>query len=340
MPLTFVPTGRDDVPKLVRFLTSVFGLREDAPFVAKDLIEWKYFASHPHWDGPRSYLLKQDGKLAAHGCAHPANFVTLRGTVTGTRVIDWAAGADVPGAGVLLFRKFASLAATLFAVGGSPETQSILPKIGFRRVGELSLYALPVRPVRQFLRRPKKDARSVARLVRNLAWRRIPPADRAQRFSAVPVEQFECVPEPAPTAEFTRTRRSPELLNHMLACPGAVFRGFVIREGADVRGHFVLSRVAGQTRIVDIRIEGDWQAAFTLAAREAARDPETCEVAAATSVDRLREAILASGFQPRGAEPVFLYDPKRLLADAPPLSLQLLDGDECYLNNPDYPFWS
>ena len=131
MPLTFVPTGRDDVPELVRFLTSVFGLRDDAPFVAKDLVEWKYFAAHPYWDGPRSYLLKHDGKLAAHGCAHPATFLPPGRAVTSTRVIDWAAGSGVPGAGVLLFRKFASLADTLFAVGGSPETQSIFPKSGF-----------------------------------------------------------------------------------------------------------------------------------------------------------------------------------------------------------------
>ena len=340
MPLTFVPTGRDDVPELVRFLTGVFGLRDDAPFVAGDLVEWKYFAPHPYWHGPRSYLLKQDGRLAAHGCAHPATFLSPGRQVTSTRVIDWAAGAGVPGAGVLLFRKFATLADTLFAVGGSPETQSILPKIGFRRVGELSLYVLPLRPVRQFFRRPKKDARSVARLVRNLAWSRATSADAPKRFSAVPVERFECVTEPGPAAQFTPTRRSPELLNLMLACPGAVFRGFAIREGADERGHFVLSRVAGQTRIVDIRIDGDWKTAFALATREAARDPETCEIAAAASVDPLREAILANEFQPRGAEPVFLYDPKRLLADAPPLNLQLLDGDECYLNNPDYPFWS
>lgn len=340
MPLTFVPTGRDDVPELVRFLTSVFGLRDDAPFVAKELIEWKYFAAHPYWDGPRSYLLKQDGRFAAHGCAHPVTFLAPGRSVTSTRVIDWAGGPAVPGAGVLLFRKFASLAETLLAVGGSPETQGILPKIGFRRAGELSLYVRPVRPFQQFLRRPRKDARSVARLVRNLAWSRAASAGPAQRFTAVPVERFERLTEQGAGTEFTSTKRSPELLNHMLACPGAVFRGFAIREGADQRGHFLLSRVAGQTRIVDIRIEGDWKAAFALATREAARDPETCEIAAAASVDPLRDAILANGFQPRGAEPVFLFDPKRLLADASPLHVQLLDGDECYLNNPDYPFWS
>jgi GMP synthase-like glutamine amidotransferase len=144
----------------------------------------------------------------------------------------------------------------------------------------------------------------------------------------------------ARAAEFTPARRSPELLNYMLACPGAAFSGFVIREGGQARGYFVLSRAGGQTRIADLWTSGEWPAAVSLAAREAARDRATCEVTAVASVEPLRRAIEANGFQGRGAAPVFLYDPKGLLATAPPLDVQLLDGDECYLNNPADPFWT
>jgi hypothetical protein len=255
-------------------------------------------------------------------------------------VIDWAASPGVPGAGVLLFRKFAGLAPTLLAVGGSAETQNILPKIGFKRVGDLSMYARPVRPFRQFLRRPVRNAKSAARLARNLAWSRAPLAAVPEGLSAGRVERFECVPVPAAVADAAPARRSPELLNYMLACPGAAFTGFAIREGRETRGYFVLSSVGGQARIADLWTEGDWTAAFSLAAREAARDPAVCEVAAVASVDRRRSAIQANGFQARGSEPVFLYDPKGLLAEAPPLDVQLLDGDECYLNNPLDPFWT
>jgi hypothetical protein len=157
--------------------------------------------------------------------------------------------------------------------------------------------------------------------------------------SAVRVEKLDSVPEPVPSPELTPVRRSPELLNYMLACPGAAFSGYVIRERSAVCGYFVLSRVGGQTRIADIWTEGDWAVAFSLAVREAMRDPETCEVAAAASIDRLRRAA-RSQLQPRGADPIFVYDPKGLLAGAPPLHVQLLDGDECYLNNPNYEFWT
>jgi hypothetical protein len=256
------------------------------------------------------------------------------------RVIDWAAIPQAPGSGVLLFRKFAALAETLLAVGGSDETRSILPKIGFRRVGELSTYARPVRPFRQFLMRPANQWRSDARLARNLVWSRAPLAGLPGSLSAVRVEKFGAIPLPEPSAEFTPARRSPDLLNYMLACPGAAFSGFVIREGGQARGYFVLSRAGGQTRIADLWTSGEWPAAVSLAAREAARDRATCEVTAVASVEPLRRAIEANGFQGRGAAPVFLYDPGGLLATAPPLDVQLLDGDECYLNNPADPFWT
>jgi hypothetical protein len=116
MPLTFLPTTRDEVPELTKFLTGAFQLPADAPFVEERLLEWKYFAPHPEWTGPRSYALRQDAKFAAHGCAHPVAFLTRTGVVTSMRVIDWAAIPEAPGSGVLLFRRFAALAETLFAV--------------------------------------------------------------------------------------------------------------------------------------------------------------------------------------------------------------------------------
>ena len=340
MALTLLPVEREEAEGLRRFLAYSFGMREDAPFLERRLIEWKWFQARPDWSGPRSYVLKHNDRVVAHGCSHPVTFATCTGDVASARVIDWAADPKVPGVGVLLFRKFGKLAPTLLAVGGSAETQDILPKIGFRRVGEMSLYALPVRPLRQFLQRSGRGWREAARLARNAAWARARLSPIPAGLSAERVRIFASAPLPAPAAEFTPARRSPELLNYMLACPGAAFCGFLIREDGLARGYFVLSRVGGQTRIADIWTEGDWRAAFSLAAREAARDPETSEVTAVASLDHLRRAIEANGFRGRGAEPIFLNDPEGLLANAPPLLVQLLDGDECYLNNPDYQFLS
>jgi hypothetical protein len=154
------------------------------------------------------------------------------------------------------------------------------------------------------------------------------------------LDRFASVPLPASTPEATCARRTPELLNYMLACPGAAFSGDEIRASGDAAGYFLLARVNGQARIADLWTTGDWPSAYALALRTAAADPATCEVAAAASTAARRTAIEACGFQPRGADPIFLYDPHRRLAASPPLDLQLIDGDECCLNNPGDPFWT
>jgi hypothetical protein len=340
MGLTFSPTSQDQVANVRAFLAEVFGASESAPFLAPALLEWKWFTPRPGWSGARSYVLAQGGELAAHGYAWPVTFLAPGGAVTSTRVCDWAGGPKSPGAGVLLFRKFSALADTLLAVGGSPDTQAILPKLGFVRAGELALYARPVRPFAQSRARAAYSPREAARLARNLWWSRHPAAPQERGFEAVRVERFGPVPLPEPGAETTCARRDPELLNYMLACPGAAFSGYEIRTAGEVCGYFLLARVNGQTRIADLWTTREWPAAYALALRTAASDPATYEVAAAASTALRRRAIEACGFHPRGADPVYLFDPHRRLAAAPPLDLQLLDGDECCLNNPDYPFWS
>jgi hypothetical protein len=342
MGLAFTGTERAEVAELRRFLAAAFGTPDTAPFLDGPLLEWKYFCPRPGWSGPRSYLLRQGRDIAAHGCAHPVRFLTPAGEVTSTRIIDWAAAGGAPGAGVLLFRKFAALADTLLAVGGTRETQAILPRIGFERVGELRVYARPVRPWRQFRARPEGGWKRAARLARNAAWTMRPLAGVGAEWSAEPVTRFGSLPLPGPRLKMTVARRSDELLSTMLGCPSAALSGFQIRRAEAVRGYFLLSRVRGQTRIADLWIDSnapaDWRTAYSLAARAARGDPATAEVMAAACDPFECAAIQANGFVARGAEPVFLYDPQRRLAGAPPLRITLLDGDEFYLDNPDYPF--
>ncbi|HVX67320.1 MAG TPA: hypothetical protein VHA11_11990 [Bryobacteraceae bacterium] len=340
MGLAFSPTAPDQVDRVRAFLAAAFGAAETAPFLNPAFVEWKWFAPRPGWNGPRSFVLAQGSALAAHGYAWPVTFLAPGGEVTSTRVCDWAGEPKSPGAGVLLFRKFGTLADTLLAVGGSAETQAILPRMGFARTGELALYARPVRPFAQLAARPVRDVRAAARLARNLWWSRHPAAIGSQGLEAVRVERFGPVPVPQPGPENTPARRDPELLNCMLACPAAVFAGYEIRAAGAVCGYFVLARVNGQARIADLWTTREWPAAYALALGTAARDPATCEVAAAASSALRRRAIEACGFHARGADPIYLFDPQRRLAGAPPLDVQLLDGDECCLNNPEYPFWS
>jgi hypothetical protein len=51
-----------------------------------------------------------------------------------------------------------------------------------------------------------------------------------------------------------------------------------------------------------------------------------------------KEALEANGYRERGIDPLFLYDPGKKLTDAPPIFLNLIDGDGAYLCDPEHPF--
>ncbi len=127
----------------------------------------------------------------------------------------------------------------------------------------------------------------------------------------------------------------------MLACPAAVVRGYRIFEGNRPRGWFLLSRVGGQVRIADLRVNSDavppWRSAYALAANAAAVDPEACEVVAAASSKLPLAALRDAGFRPCESDPVWIGDPEGRLAGAP-LHLSMLESDAAWLSNPSRPF--
>ena len=84
-----------------------------------EVVHWKYFADHPEWTSPRSFAVKQDGKIVAHGGVWPVSFATPKAEVKAIHLIDWTASRSAVGAGVYLLRKMAGLADMLLTIGGS-----------------------------------------------------------------------------------------------------------------------------------------------------------------------------------------------------------------------------
>lgn len=350
MPSGLVLTATEDLPELTEFLLGVFHADAGAPFVSPQMMEWKYFTPRPDWSGPRSYLLRSEGRIAAHGCLAPVTFRlpgdAAAAKVTSMRVIDWAGGRQVPAAGVRVMRALGALTDTVLAVGGSSDAVRVFPKMGFQHSGDVEVFARVVRPWRQFRLDPyPRGWKAPLRLARNTGFSlaalpTAPAGWSCRRISAfdaslAPVLEFQ-------PAGFTATERTPPLLNYMLACPGAAFSGFLLRQSERVRGYFLLCHVAGQTRIADLRVDSedaeDWYAAFALATRQAAADPATCEILAVSSIRPGVAALHRCGYRFRRHDPIFLLDPRRRLAAAPPLNLDLLVGDEAYLHVPSYPF--
>jgi hypothetical protein len=312
-----------------------------------EVIYWKYFADHPEWTSPRSLAVKEDGQIVAHGGVWPVSLVTPKTEVKAIHLIDWTASRSAVGAGVYLLKKLVGLADMLLTIGGSQDTRNLLPKLGYKRCGELRRYARVVRPWLQFRTTPGKNWKTPIKFLRNSAraLKGIPSVPKG--WQASKVTSFTGSIDGGAigqTTSSTSPLRTAAGLNYLLGCPAARFSGFLVSQAQQLRGYFLLTRVGRQVRIVDIRMNSEdresWQAICALATHTAAEDPETCEIVAASSIDATGEAWLRAGFVHRRTDQILCYDPRNLVSSGPPLDLNLADGDACILSAPTSPYLS
>jgi hypothetical protein len=311
-------------------------------------MRWKYHEAHPDWPGSRAFVLRKNGRLAAHVGIVPVTWLTPAGPMTCVVPIDWAADPMIPGAGAVLQRKLNSIAKSVLQIGGTEQARKMAELFGLRPCASLDFWVHVVRPWRQHRLRPTRDWKSPLRLARNSAWSLSRLARAPSGWEAVPVPEFtDCMLPPVTPgilAALTPPARSAGLLNHMLRCPAAAFRGYRLLGDGKSRGFFLLSSVGPQTRIADLFVDSadpaDWTAAYALAGRAAKGQPGTCEIAAVASTPIARRALSANGFRPRGCDPAWIFDPAQLLDPAIPLHLTMLEWDGSYLYNPEDPFLS
>jgi hypothetical protein len=347
MAFEFVPIRASEQQDLIRFLLK--SLRADPALNSfrPEVIHWKYFADHPEWRTPRSLAVKQEGQIVAHGGVWPVRLVTPKTEVQAIHLIDWAASRSAVGAGVQLLRKMTGLADVLLTIGGSRDTRSLLPKLGYKTCGELRWYARVIRPWLQFRTTPEKNWKTPIKLLRNSALTLTGIPSVPEGWQATKVTRFTGSIEDGALAFPTRSmspRRTAAGLNYLLSCPAARFSGFLVTQAQELRGYFLLTQIGRQVRIVDIRLDGDdreyWEAICALAARRAAEDPEICEIVAASSIGVTGEAWLRAGLVHRETDQIFCYDPRNLLSSEPSLDLNLADGDLCILSEPLSPYLS
>jgi hypothetical protein len=262
--------------------------------------------------------------------------------VTCNCFVDWVGDRDTPGCGVLVKKKLMALADTGVVVGGTADTRAVVPRIGFRHVGEVVTFARVVRPWKQHVNRPKENPlKAVARLARNVAWSLPPGTAETVGWRIEPLERFETWAEVGDESGFASPYRTAEYLNYWLRLPVAKVMPFAILHDEKRRGYFLLVNIQGQTRLADIRVfskdPAQWRVAYGFATREAEANPLTYEIVAIASTPLAISSLLANGYRRRGAEPLFLYDPKRKL-DNTAIFLNLIDGDGAYLYDPSHPF--
>lgn len=345
MAFEFVPIQASEQQDLTQFLVKSFRADPALNSFRPEVMHWKYFADHPQWTGPRSFAVKQEGQIVAHGGVWPVTLLTRKAEVKAIHLIDWAASRSALGAGVYVLRKMAGLADMLLTIGGSEDTRNLLPKLGYKRCGELRRYARVVRPWLQFRTTPEKNWKKPIKLLRNSAraLTGIPPAPKGWQASKVTSFTGSIDGAIGDTTSSTSPRRTAAGLNYLLGCPAAHFSGFLVTQEQQLRGYFLLTRVDRQVRIVDIRMNREdrasWQAMCALATRRAAEDPGTCEIVAASSIEVTGEAWSQAGFVHRRTDQIFCYDPRNLVSAGLPLDLSLADGDAC-ISVPTSPYLS
>lgn len=342
MPLEFESTQPSDLHKITEALIAGFAAPPDADFLDPELLRWKYFEPGPEWQGSRSYILRKDNVIKAHCGVWPMNLEVSHQRVTCNCYVDWVGDRDTPGAGVLVKKKLMSMADTGVVVGGTADTRAVVPRIGFRQVGEVVTFVRVVRPWKQHRNRPKeRPFKAVARLARNVSWSLSPGTAETAGWRMEPLERFEAWVEVGDQTGFASPYRPAEYLNYWLRLPVAKVLPFAILHHEERRGYFLLVNIQGQTRLADIRLfskdPNHWRVAYGLATREAEANPATYEIVAIASTPLAISSLLANGYRRRGAEPLFLYDPKRKLDNAA-IFLNLIDGDGAYLYDPKHPF--
>lgn len=347
MAFEFVHLDASEQQDLIHFLLRSFGADPNLVSFRPEVMHWKYFADHPEWTRPRSFAIKKEGEIVAHGGVWPITLVTTQSTIKAIHLIDWAATRSAIGAGVQLLRRLAQDNEVLVTIGGSQDTRALLPKLGYKPCGELRRYARVVRPWLLFRTTPGKTWKAGINLVRNSsrALIRIPAVPKG--WQVTKVSAFAGAVDDAvlgQTTSPTASRRTAAGLDRLLSCPAGRFSGFLVRR-EQLQGYFLIAQIGRQARIVDMGLNSNdqepWQGICALAAATAAQPPETCEIVAASSNEAIGNAWLRAGFSHRRTDQIFCYAARnKVVISGPPLDLTLADGDLCFLSDPRVPYLS
>ena len=339
--LEFGPAVEADIPAIRRLLLEVFGSPEDWRVFQPEVLRWKAFHPHPLWTGSRSYVVRAEDRIVAHGCLIPCEVLTGAEPLRGARIIDWAANRKFPGTGSRIFNGILQLLDVVFAVGGSSDTLRILPLIGFQQTQGGAGYARVIRPLRRWRMSSDSSWKGPARAARDLLRLAKPAHSAGAEWSIRRVTRFDetaapVMPQAPGPGGFMPCRRTPELLNYLLACPAAAMEGYLLFRGGHMAGYAVLSRVGQECRLAEVWIAssgaGDWADAYAVAATAAARAPETTMLTARAFSPVLSASLEGAGFRTTTVEPLFRKERQPdTWPDDRMIELGMLDDDYFYL---------
>ncbi len=342
----FQNTSPRDSSAVAAFLQRIFDVAPGLPLVEPRHLHWKCWEDRSDWPGSRGYVMVKEGEIQAHGTVVPLCCVNGRQQLRMIYLIDWAADPKAVGSGVTLMKRIARMADAVIAVGGSEMTQKVLPQLGFKVCGEVTKFARPLRPLRR-LAGQNVSVRAAAQFARSLLWSLRAQSVRTQGWTAsrIAPEQLASAAIRWPRAKEGAAifERTAETMAYFLKCPAARMEFYSVAEHGSSRGCFLLAYAPGQARIADFYIDSedprDWRILIQLAVSQAMRDPAVAEVVSMASDPLTRQALLDSGFHPRGHSPLRLLPAKGVELPAE-IRFQMIDSDAAYLHDNAIRYWA
>lgn len=321
-------------------LQTSFNVEGDTPLLNASYLNWKLHQEGPAWVGSRSYVLTNNEELIAHATVWPIQLRLATGVRDGLGFGDWAAAASHPGAGLLLLKKLVTLASFVLVTGGAEITRQILPRMGFQHWADRTRWVRVLRPMRQVLTRGETLGwKEPARLTRNLGWSL---ARTASRLGWTAESTFPDASSVNLVDGQLGSVHSVEFLRYMLACPTVQFKFLRLRYKQEDMGYAMVSLVAGQARIADLRIASDEQdqynAAVSTVVQWILKETLSCEVVMFGSTAPLDLALSNNGFRPRGDMPLVVFDPDKQIANENVPQLGMLEDDSSLILNPVSPY--
>lgn len=331
MKSPLITSSPADGPRIAQFLETAFHIGPHHPSVQPDHLFWKYWSVREDWEGSRSFLLEREGNILAHGAVWPSWLRTEDETLRGGKVIDWAAAARPPGAGIALMKALAPETLDLiFALGGSEDTRKILPFAGFRPFNEVWSFARPLRATAQAATHQSRDWKLPARWLRNTwwSWKSARPGPRLTSRPVSP-DQIRSWPRPAKAVHVFE--RTPQAFDYYSRCGLVRSRLFAVDFDGKECGYFYLVFAPGQARVADawcsLADAGAWGGVYALAIERALEDGHANEITASAGIAVARRALDACGFRITGRDRLMVYDPGSKLEANASIHFQMIDND-------------
>lgn len=339
---------RPSVPEDAEAIVDLMRHARLDPHVQPEHLHWKYWRERSDVPGPRSIVLTDGRALLAHAALIPG---TLRWGATEARVIhmiDWAARREAAGAGVRLMMHVGRQTDFLLAIGGSKDTLTIMPRMGYKLCGTVTGHVRTIAPL-GILKRPSPSAWKVLpRIARSFYWTLTAPGGdwgrwEVRRIGYDEVDRLSPVlPSPRPgMAIFGRTT---ERLRHALSCPIVPMELYALEKAGEIGGYFLLSYAPGQARLADcwMRSEdpADWRAMIHAAVDRARRRGGSAEITVWSSDPKLGQVLGESGFHARQNLPIYLKASGREPLPGDTLRVQMLEDDAFYFYTGGNALWA